>query len=92
MFRVERVGEAGLLNTPVTILATEAMTIQEQRLRPHSVHVVRVEDWLLQISEGERFEVALPNSVQPKIGDTLALMTVMRERPFKSRWKKVSTF
>ncbi len=71
MFVVEQVGEPGLLNTPVTIVAAEPMRIEERRLRPDNLQVARLEHWLLQIHQGERFEVRLPNGVCPKVGDTL---------------------
>lgn len=92
MFRIEQVGRRGWFNTPVTIVATEPMKIEEERVRSDNLHVMKLSNWLLQINEGERFEVQLPNGVHPKIGDTLKLTTVMRDRLFKSRWTKVSTF
>ncbi len=92
MFIVERVGEPGWLNTPVTVAATETVSIQEQRLHPDNLHVVRVEDWRLEIKKGDRFEISLPKDTCPAVGDTLELTVIMRDKPIKSRWKKLSTF
>ena len=85
-------GEPGWLNTPVTIVATVKMAMQETRLNYHGVRVAQVNEWRLEIDEGERFEIALPNGVKPSVGDTMALDAVMRDRPLKSKWTKLSTF
>lgn len=68
MFKIERVGKPGWLNTPVTIVATTRTAFKETRLKFHGRHVARVEEWLLEIEDGERFEIALPNGVKPVVG------------------------
>lgn len=92
MFKIEKVGRPGWLNTPVTLLATKKMAVQETRLKSHSLHVAKVEEWLLKIEDGDRFEIVLPNGVRPIVGDTLELHAVMRDGPLRSKWKKLSTF
>ena len=91
MFKIERVGEPGWLNTLVTVVATESMAIKETRLKPDNLHVAKVEEWLLKIEDGERFEIALPNDVKPVVGDRVELHVVMRDKPLKSKWTKLST-
>ena len=92
MFKIERVGEPGWLNTPVIVIAIMKMAMNETRLKYHGVHVAKVEEWLLEIDEGERFEIALPNGVKPAVGDTVELHAIIRDRPLRSKWTKLSTF
>lgn len=92
MFKIDKVGEPGWLNTPVTLLATTTMAFSETRLKPHGLHVARVEKWVLEIEAGERFEVGLPNGVKPVAGDMLQLEAVMRDRSLGSKWRRLSSF
>lgn len=92
MFKIARVGEPGWLNTPVTVVAIMKMAVHETRLKYHNLHVAKVEEWLLEIGEGERFEIALRNGVKPSVGDTIELDAIIRDRPLRSNWTKRSTF
>lgn len=92
MFKIERVGKPGWLNTRVTVIATMKMAINETRLKYHGLHVAKVEEWLLAIDEGERFEIALPNGVKPAVGDTIEHPAIIRDGPLRSKWTKLSAF
>lgn len=92
MFKIERVGKRGWLNTPVTLVATARMAADERRLKYHGMQVAKVENWRLEIGEGEKFEVVLPNGVRPAVGDTLELSAVMHDGPLRAKWTEVSSF
>lgn len=92
MFKIERVGDPGWLNTPGTVVAVASMAFKETRSKPDSLHAARMEDRALEVDDGDRFAIALPNGVTPVCGDTLALEVMMRERSLKSKWTKLSTF
>lgn len=92
MLKIDQVGKAGWFNTRVTVIATAPMRVEEQRLRPDNLHVARVEHWELDIAEGEGFELALAKESRPAVGDHLQLEVVMRDRPFKARWRKAGSF
>jgi len=85
-------GQTGLVKHARDRRRHTDMAFTERRLKPHGLHVARVEEWILKIENGERFELPVPKGVKPAVGDTVELEAVLRDGPLRSKWSKLSTF